>query len=66
MEAAPDGSTPITFVDGLTVLTYAPTPAARPPPPIVTNTKSAGSLRLSITSMAIVPLPAMILGSSNG
>ena len=58
MEAAPIGSTPMTFTSGRDSL-IAATPAARPPPPIGTSTV-ATSGRCSRISRPAVPCPAMI------
>mmetsp|Transcript_18395 Transcript_18395/g.49810 ORF Transcript_18395/g.49810 Transcript_18395/m.49810 type:complete len:215 (+) Transcript_18395:287-931(+) len=57
------GSTPMTFTFGLSVFAASAMPAIRPPPP--TGTTMASTLgSCSSSSMPMVPVPAMISGSS--
>ncbi len=64
MLAASAGSTPMTLVSGRMNLMKVATPAARPPPPIGTNTASIGSPCWRRISSPIVPWPAITSGSS--
>ena len=63
MEAAPSGSTPITLMEGRIVLSHSAIPAARPPPPIGSRTQSVSAGICSASSTAMVPWPAITIGS---
>ncbi len=65
IQFAPAGSTPITFILGLSSLASVDTPVASPPPPIGTRIMSTSGSSLKI-SMAIVPCPVATARSSNG
>ena len=54
IQAAPQGSTPITFTCGFTILVASATPLAKPPPPIGTKIAST-SFKSSMISKAVVP-----------
>ena len=49
MDAAPEGSTPITFTEGLSSLARVDTPAASPPPPTGTRITSTSGRSLKIS-----------------
>ena len=66
MQSESSGSTPKTLTQGRTAFTYAETPAARPPPPMGTNTAVRSRPACSRISLPTVPWPAITSGSSNG
>mmetsp|Transcript_58332 Transcript_58332/g.103660 ORF Transcript_58332/g.103660 Transcript_58332/m.103660 type:complete len:202 (+) Transcript_58332:640-1245(+) len=67
MAAESTASTPMTLIDGFTVLRKTPTPDRRPPPPTQQKTASTSSLVVcSKISFPMVPCPAMTRGSLKG
>ena len=59
-------STPMTLISGRTALTYAATPAAKPPPPTAQKIAANGPGCWRRISAAMVALPAMTPLSSKG